>query len=92
MNCAEAITAIQNAREVFVYVRTSISCDGITHHTKEFPVPKQLAIEAMQEIAALDHQPNIVVSGGGAKVVVGQHPTATPLQSLGHNESNNGNF
>ena len=92
MTYEKAIEAIQNAKEIYVYVRTSISCDGVAHHTKEFPVSRELAIEAMQELRDLKHEPNIVVSGSGSKVVVGQHPVAEPLQSLGHNESNNGNF
>ncbi|MES2606131.1 MAG: hypothetical protein V4603_14445 [Pseudomonadota bacterium] len=92
MTREEAIEAIRNAEEIFVYVRTAVSYDGTAHQTEEFPVTRELAITVMQKIRDTEYEPNLVVSREGAKVVVGQHADATPLQSLGHNDSNNGNF
>lgn len=88
----EAVNVIGAAREVFVSVRVSVSCDGNSHHTVEFPVSKDLAIAAINEVRDLEHQPNVVVLEDGAKVVLGRHITAPSLPSLGHNEDNNGNF
>lgn len=92
MTCEEAIAAIQKAQRVFVYVRTAISQDGAAHHTAEFLIPKDQALSAMKEVRGIGYIPNIVVSENGTKVVIGQHATADNMPSLGHDESNNGNF
>lgn len=88
----EAIAAIEKARDVFVYVRTSISSDGTDHHTEEFPITQELAIRAMKRTEDPRYIPNLVVSEEGTKVVIGQHLIAEHLPSLEHNDSNNGNF
>lgn len=92
ITCQEAIEAIDNAREVFVYVRTAISFDGTSHHTQEFPVSKELAIKSMKEICDREYVPNVIISEDGARVVIGQHSIAEHLPSLEHDDSNNGNF
>jgi hypothetical protein len=92
MTCEQAIAAIQKAERVLVFVRASTSDEGTTLHITEFPVAKDLAVAAMQEICNAGSEPNIEISEDGRTVTIGgDHGIALPENSS-HFESNNGNF